>query len=338
MRALQAKFLQYENVIKMAPALYIRANCNWFLFNVKNFLRNQQIGFNKINESTEEYQLFIFNQIKKQLEKEKIYQHNDFDFSMFKQFVKEMILAENCSKVDISDYKCLVIGYHREIMKNIKSPMIIALNYLIEKYYYDDCKLIPHPKHAVVIKNNGQTAIIDSNGEEIFDPCYIYWNFALDTESSLTLMIKLKWNAPRGMEGLIIGYFHDNDRSEIQKKTIKYVNDNVDWQIPSTNYEPIFVKGFNMSYAVQMNENSEKTIIDFRTVLPSYLSDTIWDIEYNTYCDSQGCGYVKIKHKGVLVLCCKLQTKDRYILPLFGLLSEKGEDSIQIIQSYIKKK
>ena len=37
---------------------------------------------------------------------------------------------------------------------------------------------------------------IDSNDEEIFYPCYIYWNFALDTESSLIL---------------IIGYFHDND-------------------------------------------------------------------------------------------------------------------------------
>ena len=309
----------------------------------------QNLNFSELHESSKEDKLSLFYEIQQALGMliEKM------DFSMFQEFIKEMSFVENAKKIDITDYKCLVSGYHREAMDSIKYVMIIPLNYLIEKYYYDDCKLIAHPQSDIYIgiQNNGQTATVKTydNFKATFSPGFIHWNFPLDVHSSVTLRIKLKWLPGEGHRRLLVGYFHGKTKHELKSESIKYIMSKHDdrlyrkLKILSRNYEPLLSiknKSECNRYMIKTDKHRKwpSRYVDLKVISWFYSSDTIIDIEYVTYCpQQQESGYVKIRHKGIMIGSIKLK-KSGYILPAFTIISRTGgTDDIKIIQSYIKK-
>ena len=281
------------------------------LIDVYNYLRQKDISIS--NLKIKKCRTIIIKQFK----------NYKLDHKVLKRFVREYQLLNEEKKIKVNNTEYLISGYNRKL----SDRFIFNINSLIYTYYKDNFKLISSPQSvAVVIYEKGQKAVIETNGREIFEPCFVYWNCSMDTNMCNKLVIKFRWYADRGMEGIIFGYFFGNVEALV---SIRRVGWNKCFTKPTTYYEPIIVKGFRNDEAIRyINNGEEKIGIPLNIVTPVMLSESIWTVEYDFKSKN-----IQIRYKGVKLISLEL-VHDRYILPIFGLLSEKGGDYIEIIDSY----
>ena len=251
--------------------------------------------------------------------------NDKLDDKMLTRFVEEYELFNEEKIIKVNNAEYLISGYNRIITESVQINMLV-INNLVYMFYNDAFALVSNLKSIPVIYENGQKAVIETNGEEIFDPCFVYLNDAIHTNGCNKLVIKLRWYAMRGMEGIIFGYFFGDFKPLVNLRRLRW---NKCFTTPTKYYEPLIAKGFLGDEAVRYTNNGTKKIgVPLNIITPVILSQSIWTLVYDFKCKN-----IQIRYKGVkLTTLSMISTK--YILPLFGLLSEKGGDYIKIIDIY----